>query len=55
MDYLLKLKDIVIQKENFKKIEPFNLKEVFNGFFKTQVNISTQDLQVKIKKLKEIC
>ena len=51
-DYLLKLKDKVIQEENFKNIEPFNLKEVFNRFKKPQVSISTQDIQGRIKIVK---
>ena len=43
-EYLLKLKEIIDQKENQDKIKPYNLQEIENSNNK----VTIQDLQVEI-------
>lgn len=52
-DYLLTLKEAIIQEEKLKEIETFNTKEVFERFQNPRTIVGVEDLNKEIKNLKE--
>lgn len=51
-EYLLMLKDIILQKASVHEIKPFSFDEISNRF-KKETPVTTQDLQVEIKQIKQ--